>query len=348
MDDRVFGRRYSLIIGRFDQLIPKIKENLFDNLAIRLASGIPSGIATVDSGYLDFNTIPASFIEITDLQMTAKIVSNKENTSPATLQVYNLHPRDVANIKQDDLVILKAGYKQDVTKIQTSVGEGFEQDLPVLFVGQVVRVTTTRDNNDIVTEIICGDSITVKKNVKVTASWPPGTTRLKVIQDLVKIAAGNGIPTGNIQTFNLQPDGKTLGVLNSPYIGGYSLQGYLFEELEKLCDSCGMRAYTVCGKLFVEPKVVTRTIETIVISPFYIKGNINVEADNSKSLSGENSSNKVGLTLNLYLNGRVQPNQVLVLVDSGEYNGEYSIDSITHNLNYRERTWDTVVSCVKI
>jgi hypothetical protein len=341
MDDRVFGRMYSLVIGRFEKLVPKVKDNLFENMVNKIAYNIPESIAapgaTASNGYFDFVTIPASFIEITDLQMTCRVTSNKDSASPAIVKIWNLHPDDVKKIKQDDLLILKAGYRQDVSQIETSVGEGTVQDLPLILVAQVVKVKTTKEKEEVVTEIVCGDSITVKKNVKVTASWPPGTTRLRVIQDLVKMAAANGIPTGNIQTKNLLPDGKTIGTLNSAYLGGCSIHGYLFDELEKLAESSGMRAYTTLGKLYVEPKTITRTIEVIRITPAHIKGNVNPEADNTAELSGENEANKVGLTLNLFLNGRVVPGQVLIL-----------ITSVDHDLNFREDPWDTIVSCVKL
>lgn len=346
-DDIVFGRLYSLVVGRFDRLVPKVKENLFENLVTKVAYNIPDTIANPD-GYIDFNTVPASFIEFNDNQLVAKIINNKDNTTPATIQLYNLDLEDAKQIKEDDMLILKAGYKQDVTKIQTAVGEGIVEDLPILFVGQVVIIRTYREEQDMITEIICGDSISVKKNVKVTASWPPGTTRLKVIQDMAKLAAANGVPTGSIQTRNLLPDGKTLGTLNAAYIAGYSVQGFLFDELEKLCEASGMRAYTALGKLYVEPKQVTRTVEVIRVTPAHIKGNIAPETDNTGKLSGENTNNKTGLTLNLFLSGRIQPNQILSLSGTLDYDGEYQITSVDHELNFRGEMWDTIVSCVKV
>lgn len=346
-DDKVFGRLYSLTVGRFERLVPKVKENLFENLATKVAYNIPDSIAA-PNGYIDFNTLPASFIEFNDNQIVAKIINSKDNTAPASIQLYNLDPEDIKQIKQDDMLILKAGYKQDVTKVQTAVGEGIIQDLPLLFVGQVVRIRTYREEQDMITEIICGDSISVKKNVKVTASWPPGTTRLKVIQDMAKLAAANGVPTGSIQTRNLLPDGKTMGTLNAAYIAGYSVHGFLFEELEKLCEASGMRSYTAVGKLYVEPKQVTRTLEVVRVTPAHIKGNIAPETDNTGKLSGENTNNKTGLTLNLFLNGRIQPNQILSLSGTPDYDGEYQITSVNHELNLRGEVWDTIVSCVKV
>lgn len=349
INDRVFGRVYSLTVGRFEQLVPKVKENLFENLVTRVASGIPESIAAPrDTGYFDFNTIPAEFIEFVDNQMVARVIGKKENSTPASFQLYNVHPDDVKRIREDDLLILKAGYKQDVTRIQTTVGEGLVRDLPVLFVGQVITIRTYREDQDLITEIICGDSITARKNVKITASWPPGTTRLKVIQDMVRIAASNGVPTGNIQTANLLPEGKTISTLQARYLAGYSVQGMLFEELEKVCEASGMRSYTAVGKLYVEPKEVTRTLEVVRITPQNVKGSITPEADNSGVMSGENPDNKVGITVNLFLNGRIQPDQILSISGYPDHNGEYKINSVDHDLNFRGDSWDTTVSCVKL
>lgn len=345
----VFGRRYSLIIGRDYQLTQLvIPKGIVSPKLIEEGTTL-SGVVQADGSYLDFCAIPRTFFEIKDVQMKAKLGSSKKVNNNAEIELYNINNHTKAHIREDDFVVLKAGYDQDVESIDTSVGVGEVEALPTVFVGQVVSVTTTYKAPNEITKIILGDAITVTRNVKISKSWPPGVTRLEVMQGFLDVAKANGIPTGKLVYDSLYPD--SYNRLSAQLWSGYTTHGMLIEELLKFCKSVNMKAYTVLGRLYIEPTEVTRGFGVFTVKPDQIIGRINPAADNSLTFSGEKKTNKIGLEFSIFLNARVTAKDIIRIEDTESYDGEYSIDSVAHSMDYRgtgDNSWATKITCTKL
>ena len=321
----------------------------------------PDGIVLATGDYLDYNTIPAEAWYIDDLQITAEVNQSKEQGVPCTVEVTNLDPSIVKRIRKGSLIVLRAGYRQASGNfIQTSVGEGREQ-LQDIMVAQVIRVTTNSSEVDKVTRIDCAEGITVKKNSRISKTFLPLTTREGVIRGLLDQLKGQGIPTGR---FKLPPtDSREYKILKAEYLTGYSCQGFLMDELEKICNACSLRVFMAIGKVYIEPSSYTSTSiiplpentlsssEVIfVVTPDNVKGEVDEidgDSDNTPNNSDGNKD-KVGLALTTYLDGNISIDKVMRLenfVDENEdKNGEYRITSVTHNLDYRGDTWETTVT----
>lgn len=355
---RLFDIDYELLIGRPYGLLAKVLPTTGEVRYIERgtnSTGIPSE---------DFCTVPQNFQRIAGYQLTAKISQTKDQSIKNRISVYNLDDDVISKFKKDDLIILRAGYKR-------GQNVGVEEDIqhPDIFVGQIIRVSTKYQGQDKITEFLCGEGITIKKNSKVSKSYPPGVSRLDVLRDLAQLSKQQGIPLGGIKLPTFYSDDYK--VLQSSLLSGYTAKGNLFEEIERFCESVNMRSFTALGKLYIESKkvvtvdgesprvpltsstagVVTsdRVTSTTVfkVTPEAIKGRIFPMEDNSGTSSkAEGSSERTGLKFTLYLDGRISVNKVMRLLEQDEesYNGDYEITSVNHNIDYRGSTFETEVT----
>lgn len=350
-----FDRQYQLIIGRPYKLTQTIIPSSIagiSNLQMIMDgtnnySGIPA--AGTYGEIADWNSVPADWYEVTDLQMSAEIKQTKSTGTPCTIFLDNLTDDQVAKIKQDDLVILRAGYRAPNGEfIQTSVGVGREQ-FGDLFVGQVVQVVTTQELATKTTKIVCGESITVKKNSKVSKSWPPFTTRMTVLKDLINLLKTQGVPLGR---FGLtQANSAEWELALTPLLSGLSIKGYLVDELEKFADSIGLRVYTATGKLYIESKYAPQGQQIFKVTPDNVKGTIQPLSDNSGKKSNDNGSAiDSSIQVTFWCNADIAVDKILSLTGfDNDLNGEYIIETVGHKLDYRSKnTWDTTVTAKRL
>lgn len=319
----------------------------------------PDGVVLSNGDYLDYNTIPAEYWAVDDIQIKATVKQSKEQGVPCTIELINLDPDITKRLQADALIVLKAGYRQPSGNfIQTKVGEGREQ-LPEILVGQIVRVTTNSSDVDRITKITCAEGITAKKNSRVSRVFLPLTTREGVIRGLLGLLKTQGIPTGR---FTLPPsDSKEYKILKSEYFTGYSCYGYTMDELEKVCNACSLRVFMAVGKIYIEPAAYTSFSITPLPSntlpqsevifevlPDNVKGQVDrVSGDSDNVPSNANGvKDKPSLTLTTYLDGNITIDKVMRLKDfeDEELNGEYRITSVEHSLDYRGGSWETIVT----
>lgn len=353
MSNEIFDRRYSLIIGRPST---KILTTIPNSLAREGSNIVPRYLAATklinnSSGDIsrgiavDYRTTPDQFIEIRDLSMRAKIVykksGNKGGDQFSTIELDNLSEDTKNSIRENDLIFLKAGYKQDIGSDDVSY-----EDLPLLLSAQITKVETKRNLSSATrtTEIICGDNILPKKSIKISKSWPANTSKRKVLDDLLSIAQSNFVPIGKVSE-EIQ---GFISPLKEVYPFGYNVAGNLFEEISKLCESVDYRFYTVLGKIYIEPKLSTQTFETFIIENKNLKEPLERHSDNSGVKQGSKGA-KTGLSATTYLNGRILTNMVLSIENYGEdWDGTYPIESITHNLDFEGQSWDTRIKTVRL
>lgn len=371
MTESRFIAEYELILGRPRQLNNYIIPQTLVN-PVKVQQGVngvradgvrfsisPDGTTLENGDYLDYNSIPPKFWRVTDLHLKAEIKQNKEQGTPCTITVYNLDDEITDFLRKDDTVIFRAGYRQPTGNfVQTFAGEQ-KESLPDMFVGQIQRISTTFDDVDKVTLITCSEGQTVRRNSRISYSWPPLTTRQKVVQDILNFLKRQGMPTGQ---FILPPTGSVeYERLQKPYLSGYTVQGDTMVELEKLCKALSLHCYTVLGKIYVEPAKVTQGLVipsqdqarrqlVYTVTPDNVKGQLEpIDGDSDGVPSNANGkATQQGVGLTTYLDGRVSVSQIMRLKGFEDFDGDYEITSVVHNYSHRTEGCETVVTLKRL
>jgi hypothetical protein len=343
MANEAFIRKYELKIGRNSEFISQILTFPKEEYVTRKHIKDPNGLVANDFSYLggflpdgsyrDFAYVPPKSITITDLHIEAEVVDNNSGTTQAgektTIKIYNLNNTNRDFIKVGNSVILKAGYQQD-------------QNLPTIFVGQVLSVETTSVGEDYVTEIIC-DKALLSNQILINRTYPPQTTLREIIEDLAQIASTKGIPTGEL-ALNVGPD--TL-IFNRVYPFGYVVRGNMLDVISKLCNENNLKSNVILGRLYIEVKNRKSFTKIINISEQSVKGSLEPSSDSS----GEEVTAQgklLGVTAKLFLDGRITTSAA-VRITYGKYKGEYVVKAVTHSLSYESTgEWTTKIDCEQI
>lgn len=363
-----FGWDYELIICNpavtNNRVIPKSLIN--PRYIINGTNGISNAVANPLTGdFLYYDTIPEQNVRVTKLRISATISQVKTTGNPCEIMVYNLDDDTINLIKKDSLIILRAGYLQpsgDFAGIPGGIGI---EDLPDLFVGQVIQSSVDFGTEDKIVRIICGEGSTPKRNSKISKSYPPMTTRLTVLKDLLELTKSQGVATGRITL--PAPGTVERAALDTPLLTGYVAKGMLFNELERVTKDAKMNHFMALGKLYVEP--ATETTQNaiplaptstsnsalslvIAITPDMVKGNISKLSDGANGMSNKGGGkDRTGIQFVTWLNGHITVGAIVRLKDfvqqtiNDDYNGEYKVTGIVHRLDSRSaNSWDTAVT----
>lgn len=358
-------RQYSLVIGEIKELIsnPQLQDitdysNIYD-----VVTGGKLQKNSDQGGYRDYVTLPDNedVIEINELQIQVKVEyagsgKSSPSASKTTLKIYNLSKNSLKSIKTDNSVILKAGYSQD-------------KELPLIFAGQISSVKTTKEGANTITTILCADSFTPRKNLRVSRNFPKDTTYKEIVQYHLDQAADYGVPTGKffIPDPSLQTGliaGAKAIVTTSKYNAakkapeervaekisrGFSAFGLLFESLQNICDNIGYRSYLSQGSLYVEPNEFRINQTEVDITSDNIIGSIKLEDENTGKLSSA-KLNTSGITLRIPLNGSITGACIVNLsdIENEDLSGSFNVSSYKHLLDFEGKDWVTELSCKRI
>lgn len=285
----------------------------------------------------DYRTITLNAVELTDHDITATISSKAASSSNANtvLYIYNLAPETLEIVEKiNNYVILEAGYAED-------------EELKVVFTGQVSSFSTDRQGQDLVTTLTCSDGYIPNNTIRLSKTFPENTTANTVMEYLIQrykdsgVALGQYVPQINpkevVQYVQLYPPNDTVFAM------GYSLNGYLSDELRDLCKSMGYVNYITNGRLFIHPKSYTRTSERYQ----YSTNQLYSVRKSGKATSTTNSKNDIGIDVRMQLDGRLGVDKQIEILD-GNYKGIYKILSCAFAINYRDGAFDTILSCKQI
>lgn len=321
--EEVFLREYSLTIGRSSQLIQKTIPALLLKPGGIESTANPAGGGFTDSdgNYIDFLVKPNGAITLTELRIKANVLDSKAgktNKQVTTIEIFNLSRLNQSLIRSDDTVLLKAGYKIDGTEI------------PLIYAGQVTKITTVRKGQDTITKLVCKASEVARKNIKISKVPSRGETSETIAKYFAAIAAGNGIPTGNVFV-----------PIALDYPAGYAAAGNLFEIMEEFCSNTALKCYVTLGKLYIEPQDAVPVVTAVIVNAENIKGSIRPQDDSTAKTS---SASKKGIEFSLFLDGKISAASV-VKITFGDYQGEYKVISVNHKLDSEGSHWDTIISC---
>jgi len=339
-----FGRKYSLKIGKNKELvetnIPATLVPYFDKRNTIIEEGLDLVLngyyskvfkSQIQDAYTDVAVLPPQALTIEELRIEASVQDNKNTSSKseqkAVIKIYNLAKDKRDFIRVGHSVILKAGYEQD------------GDELPLLYVGQILSVDSERRGEDIVTTLKVKPA-TLFEEIKINRSYPPNTTAMEVMQDLANVAASRGLPTGEVFPT------EVMDILVYPF--GLSLSGDLLEALQNFCNTVHYRAYVLLGKLYIEPVWVDRNAATITVRDEDIKTSAqSMEEASNTTLVTDGSAKGAGLRVNLFLNGNINTS-TFVRMDSENYQGDYRVLGVKHKLDLEGSAWDTEVHLSEI
>ena len=360
----VFGRQYELVIGSPSHTykIPKPGYDATD-YSIALLQGT-AGTTTFDeetSGYIDHGTIPAGVagVSITDLQMEAQVNYGSEKSASSgqktNITVYNVSPEVQKFVRAGGVVFLKAGYEESIPLLTRDATDNNDKKatsiLPTIMSGVIESVLIEKKGQDTLLKMEIKDAAEVLKTGRVSESWEKETSYLTIINDMVGIAAGQGIPLGHFIDSNggaLSPSSSVpkifpiAGVVGS----GYSLEGHLLTELVELCTSVGYQAYISVSKLYIEPVGTVQRPTGIILESKNIKGQVRPEED-STGASSKGTQTVKGVKVNTFLNGAISTNKFLDLRGM-DYQGLYKITAVAHKLSYEGALWDTEITATRV
>lgn len=343
----IFIRKYSLQIGINKQVLKQILPTQIKEYPERKLEGgglilykdrYKTATQNTSSGnYNDFTVVPDKSIKIEDpIQITADITENKDaekvTKQSARIRIFNLTKELADNIEVGASIFLRAGYMQD-------------KELPYLFIGQITALHITKEQTEWVVIIEADATEIVRGGAVLTKSYPPNSDLKSVVEDLAKNIAKSGIPTGEINT-----SPQALGLLKKAYPSGYNIQGGLLQALESVCDENGMRAYVTLGKLYIEPKQLSAGVLTKVVhvTEENFKGSLDRKKNkHGKAKTGDPKNHDNDLSLKLFLDGNITSNALIRLEVAG-YEGDYTIKTIEHSLDYEGDSWDTIVKIAKV
>ena len=348
----LFDRKYSLTIGLPSNLVE------VDIFKPPLKDGVTKAEFQNNEDWRTLSVKRA--VQITDLQIQANIKGNSNstsNTSKTTISIYNLSKATREIIaKTNNYVILEAGYVQD-------------QQLEMVFSGQVESHKTTRQGQDLITEFTCTDAYTPNNYLKVSKKFTRDETYGDVLNYLVGLYKDNGIPTGDfiddwadiasrqvaipnttkiLAEKALPQDYAQIPVLlsrpaNTKMPSGMVLTGYLHQALDKVCAQIGYVNYITCGRLFVHPKGYTKMVEQFELSTNIMKS---IRPMGSKATGGSLGKGIEGISITTFLDGRLDVDKSIKILD-GDHAGEYKIITKEHKLDYEGGSWDTLLTCTK-
>ncbi len=326
----LYDRKYSLIVGK-----PKTIIYTGQNTTINLAT-----INAVERNeyVTDYRLEDGSAVEITDLQIMADVAgsANSSNQAGCVIKILNLS-EDTLNIIQEanNYVILSAGYAQD-------------EELKMLFSGQVFDYSTDKQGENVVTTLKCKEGYTPTNAVRIAKKFAAGLTYADVLLNLANEYARNGIPIAQLELESIDEFRQTYVQLRTPnetiLKKGFSAVGFLRQIMDDVCESLGYVNYITNGKLFVHPKGFTKTIESYQFTTDQIKS---IRKMGSQTGSISTGKGDRGIKITTFLDGRLDIDKRVEILD-GTYEGNYKIISKQHKLNYRNGAWDTIIDCKEV
>ncbi|EHZ8238422.1 hypothetical protein K6R49_003724 [Escherichia coli] len=296
------------------------------------------------------------------LQFTTSIqIDNdfsKNQSDDVTFDIINLSKEFEQAFKSDGATLmLRAGYYQDEKRLADGSLYVDNDDLPVIFLGTIYHSFSYKQGQDEITRVFVSTDKVERATTKDSLSFSPGSKLSEIISDLAKRMpfTVNKIDFGNV-------GGKV-------YVGGLSLYGKVANMLTRVCDENGLTWFVHNKKLTVQP---IRPVKDSAQTPWDIHPADMIESvkatyTRSRTKVGKKSKGeelkpgekvtvadgmktviKSGVTVTVLLDGRLMVGDFVRLNDIGDLAGDYRINSIRHQLSYRQGDWTTELECVAV
>ena len=311
----------------------------------------------------NFTRQTAGAIVLTEHHFTTTITYTKSGTNGSVIiKIYNISEKSQESIRQNDRVILKAGYSTS-------------SDLPIIFTGDITTVFTAFENRgkDSVTTIVCKDSQNIISNLRVSGSVAPKTTYKTLIKSLVNTLGENGLPLGEF--YEGLPDPRP--VIYRPYTisrtllasrrsqesdfeylepllrtlpNGRVYEGNVLQELSKVLKEINYIYYIYLGKLYIQPDGSlyghVKKKESFTLTDSLLKHPVK-PLKNTAGVSITQGS-KSGIKAVTFLDGRIRLPNIVKLDTSSSLKGSYEVETIKYYLDFEGAAWDTELTLKRL
>lgn len=329
---QLYDRKYKLVVGQPKDIIytGEIKEIDLLNIDAVQRNEFVS----------DYRLDVLKAIEIVDLQIEAEISGNTSTGSQAAaiIKIYNLSDQSRAIIENvNNYVTLNAGYAQD-------------EELAMIFSGQVFDFNTEKQGVDMVTTLKCKDGYTPNNSIRIAHKFPKGGNYEEVLTYLADVFANNGIPTGQLELIDVGENRQTFVQLRSPkettLLRGLTIKGFLRQIMDTVCNSLGYVWYITNGRLFCHPKGFTKTVELYEFSTDQM---LSIRRSGNQTTATSTGKGVEGVKIVTFLDGRLDNDKRIRVTGNinENFNGDYKVVSKSHSLNYRNGQWITTIECKK-
>ena len=284
----------------------------------------------------DYRVVTNNAVEITESDLVARIGARAANSSSnTTISVYNLSPETLEIVERvNNYVILKAGYASD-------------EDIGIVFTGQVKDFSTMREGQDLVTKLVCGEGYIPNNSIRIAKAFPEQTSADTIFKYMIERYKEAGVPLGQYTAQAKDDEIVDYVQLKRPpetiFEMGYSMNGFLINEMKRLCKSLGYVSYIVNGRLFIHPASFTKVVERYQVSEQQIYS----VRKSSSSTGTATSKVDTGIDISVPLDARFNIDKQIEVVD-GKFKGVYKILSCSHVINFRNGAYETNMSCKQI
>lgn len=259
--------------------------------------------------------------EIENLRMNFKVEKTSEaNPNIGSIEIYNLSRKTLAIIeKKNSAMVLKAGYENNMT---------------LVFSGDIAKATTDKKGPDLVTKVECGDGEATYQNADFSQSFAPGSTVSKVLNDVVG-------------SFNATA-GEIIGVKQDVFQNGITLMGSSRDHMDQLTKKQDLEwsiqdgAVTVLprGGASKKPAVLLNSDTGLIGTPT----RITILKSSTDPLLGEGNQ-EAGVKFKSLMNPLLKPGQ-LVKLDSFNVNGIFTVRKVTHSGDNWGNMWESEVEAI--
>jgi len=241
-------------------------------------------------------TINNKVIRYPDLELSFELnFDTGSDANVGNIKVYNLSKESIRLLKKNEVLSLKAGYKDDLGEI---------------FIGIISAASTKWNGPTKETELIIGDNTEAWLNTTINSTWKDGITASKVINDIADILPLE-IGEIEVQEDKEYPKGKTFSCTCK-------------KALEELSKDLNLKLHVSKGKIYLRAKekgteqlIILNKDTGLIASPQEINATQD-EKDRYKIQS--------------LLNYKIETDAVLK-VESNTINGKYRVEKGRHFLN---------------
>lgn len=150
---------------------------------------------------------------------------------------------------------LSQGSRDALAKLATVpvlIEAGYADDVGTIFLGDLRSARSRREGPDIITRISAGDGETKVRTARVSRTFARGTPIGDVIGQL---GSALGVKPGNLSNF------RTAALANGArtLTRALTISGSVFDELDRVCRSCGLEWSVQSGELQLKARDVPAT-----------------------------------------------------------------------------------------
>lgn len=234
------------------------------------------------------NTVPGDARVIKNRLKFSIDKSSEDNANKGTISIYNLS-QDTRNFleKSDNLVILKAGYKNAISTI---------------FSGDILKGKNDRKGPDIITDLECGDGEFALKEASINIGLGPGAKNTDIIGLAVDAITELAVARGFIET-----------IPEITFNQGFTYSGQAKALLKDLLKQVGMEFHIQDG-------------EINILTPNKTDQQLAVEITPETGLIGFPTKTPQGVDFISLLNPGLRPGRA-VKIESKQFQGAFGSQS---------------------